>query len=106
MKFELLQVSMSKANAMEADVRRRFPNLPAPQPTRWGYSKTVMQGPKFTNISKGDVEHDLILPYWSLVILAGIPAIFAWQKCRFSLRTLLIATTLVAVGLGAIVLLN
>ena len=41
-----------------------------------------------------------IAPYWALVTLAGI---FARLPFRFSLRSLLIATTLVAVGLGVVV---
>jgi hypothetical protein len=43
------------------------------------------------------------VPYWMLVpsfaILAGAP----WVPRRFSLRTLLITTTLVAVGLGTVI---
>jgi hypothetical protein len=45
-------------------------------------------------------------PYWLLLVLFGCSAVLAgipWIKWRFSLRTLLIATTLVAVGLGVIV---
>jgi hypothetical protein len=46
-----------------------------------------------------------VVPHWFLVLLfttfAALPWI-AWSN-RFTLRTLLIATTLVAVGLGAIV---
>jgi hypothetical protein len=45
----------------------------------------------------------LIMP-----MLIGMPliAVIPWVPTRFSLRTLLIATTLVAVGLGAIVALS
>ena len=43
------------------------------------------------------------VPYWPVVLvcsaLAGVP----WLPARFSLRTLLVATTLVAVVLGMIV---
>jgi hypothetical protein len=50
-----------------------------------------------------DVTRGFIAPYWFptlvLATLAGIP----WIHYRFSLRTLLIAATLVAVILGAIV---
>ena len=42
-------------------------------------------------------------PYWFIVSLVGILAIAPWIRWRFSLRTLLIATTLVAVVLGLIV---
>ncbi len=48
----------------------------------------------------------LAIPYWSMVssfaVLSAISA-FPWLPRRFTLRTLLIATTLVAVGLGVIV---
>ena len=43
------------------------------------------------------------VPYWSLVSLSAVFAYLPWLHWRFSLRTLLIATTLVAVLLGAIV---
>jgi hypothetical protein len=45
------------------------------------------------------------VPHWFLAVLpaAIAAASWTWGKWRFSLRTLLIATTLVAVGLGAIV---
>jgi hypothetical protein len=47
----------------------------------------------------------LVIPIWFLVIVAGAFAIFPWihWSKRFSLRTLLIATTLVAMGLGTII---
>jgi hypothetical protein len=47
-----------------------------------------------------------ILPYWFLVSLSVIFAVGPWirqHRWRFSLRTMLIATTLVAVVLGLIV---
>jgi hypothetical protein len=48
---------------------------------------------------------DLTLPHWFLTLLSVSCAAVAWTrwKRRFSLRTLLIATTLVAVGLALIV---
>ncbi len=49
----------------------------------------------------------LFLPYWLLVLLTGAPDVavgMGWPfGFKFSLRTLLIATTLVAIVLGAIV---
>jgi hypothetical protein len=50
--------------------------------------------------------HGAMFPYWFLVLVFGGLAISPWTtrpKLRFSLRTLLIATTLVAVALGLIV---
>ena len=51
-------------------------------------------------------RHGAMFPYWFLVLVFGGLAISPWTtrpKLRFSLRTLLIATTLVAVVLGMIV---
>ena len=42
-------------------------------------------------------------PYWFLVALGVILAAASWVRWRFTLRTLLIVTTLVAVVLGLIV---
>jgi len=43
------------------------------------------------------------VPHWLLVILSASFAAIAWVRWKFSVRTLLIATTLVAVGLGVVV---
>ena len=45
------------------------------------------------------------LPYWFIVLVTAATAISPWLPWskRFSLRTLLIATTLVAVGMGIVV---
>jgi hypothetical protein len=56
----------------------------------------------------GSVEYDLILPHWFLAVasttLAGVPWL-RWSA-RFSLRTLLVTTTLIAVALGMFVALK
>ena len=46
---------------------------------------------------------DISVPYSFLILLTSMVAVSPWFLWRFSLRTLLIVTTLVAVGLGAIV---
>jgi hypothetical protein len=43
------------------------------------------------------------VPFWFAVALATVLAAAPWLPSRFSLRTLLLATTLVAVGLGVVV---
>ncbi len=43
------------------------------------------------------------MPYWSLTLLTGLLAIAPWLPWHFSLRTLLVATTLFALALGTIV---
>jgi hypothetical protein len=46
-----------------------------------------------------------VMPHWFLLLVSSSAGILPWIRwsTRFSLRTLLIATTLVAVGLGLIV---
>lgn len=43
-----------------------------------------------------------MIPYWSLVLITPLLAIAPWLRWRFSLRTLLIAMTLLAVMLGLV----
>jgi hypothetical protein len=54
---------------------------------------------------RGPASHpwQLWTPHWICTVLAGTLAALPWLRRRFSLRTLLIATTLVAVVLGLIV---
>ena len=47
-----------------------------------------------------------VIPYWSAALLTGTLTAAPWIPRRFSLRTLLIATTLVAMVLGLIVILS
>jgi hypothetical protein len=47
-----------------------------------------------------------VYPIWIFTLLATAFAAAPWIRYRFSLRTLLIATTLVAVGLGLVVALS
>jgi hypothetical protein len=44
----------------------------------------------------------IFVPHWFTVLLSAFLAIAPWLRWRFTLRTLLIATTLVAVVLGLI----
>jgi hypothetical protein len=53
--------------------------------------------------SKNAVSHKIVIPYWSLVCTT-LPLTFVpWIRTRFSLRTILIGMTLVAVALGLVV---
>ena len=45
----------------------------------------------------------LFVPYWFLVLIVTCFVAAPWVAYRFSLRTLLIAMTLIAVGLGAVI---
>jgi hypothetical protein len=48
-------------------------------------------------------EYGVIVPHWFLIILCAVVATLPWIRWRFSVRTLLIAITLVAILLGPIV---
>jgi hypothetical protein len=49
-------------------------------------------------------EEDWVtLPYWFLVGLCAVVAVAPWFRWRFSLRTLLIAMTMVALALGTVI---
>ena len=45
-------------------------------------------------------------PHWALVMFFAMLVALPWIPYRFSLRTLLIATTLVAIGMGAVIYLS
>ena len=55
----------------------------------------------FDDTLKGHIGFDV--PCWLASLVAAIVAAFPWIRRRFSLRTLLIATTVVAVVLGLVV---
>ena len=57
----------------------------------------------FTYDSRPYPFASLSAPHWFVALLAVGISILPWLRWRFSLRTLLIATTLVAVVLGVVV---
>jgi hypothetical protein len=67
------------------------------QRAKWGVG--------FQRLSLGVAGTSVQMPHWLLLLLFGIIAGATWAKrpYRFSLRALLIATMLVAVGLGLVV---
>lgn len=72
------------------------PSLDRPPASYWGSGFFWRSSPNLF----------LRLPHWIAVLVAGIASALPWGgqlRWRFSLRTLLIATTLVAVALGLIV---
>jgi hypothetical protein len=73
--------------------------------TRFGTSVLAVLGGR---VKISMARPDAVLPYWALTLLAAILATVPWLPWskRFSLRALLIATTLVAVGLGMIIYLS
>ena len=61
-------------------------------------------GFSFRSARLADLEIDI--PYWFVVVLAGALGIVAWLPRRFSLRTLLLAATTIAIGLEMLLLLE
>jgi hypothetical protein len=88
---------------------------------RWGYkssgasqvSDSYLRGfGRCDNAIHGAYDYEVLgldkcnvlgVPHWLAVVLTAAIAASVWIRWRFSLRTLLIVMTLVAVGLGAIV---
>ena len=66
-------------------------------------SKSELLFPEISVFQKDDGLILLAVPNWQLVALSVSVATVPWLRWRFSLRTLLIATAVVAVGLGMVV---
>ncbi len=62
------------------------------------YSQLV---PYYDHVANGVVE--LFVPFWIATSVAAISAAAPWLRWHFSLRTLLLATTAIAILLGLIV---
>jgi hypothetical protein len=74
----------------------------AAEESGWKYSSVA--GPPHKLGWKSDAKLLIVpVPYWCPVLLAAALATAPWLTRRFSLRTLLVATTLIAVVLGLIV---
>jgi hypothetical protein len=58
--------------------------------------------PRRLRVTSNETGYQALIPYRFPFILAGILAMTPWIPWRFSLRTMVIATALVAVGLGII----
>jgi hypothetical protein len=73
-----------------------------------GYTSEVFDVWPFGKVIRGFVDRNWSLggqiPFWFAVLVSGALGSAPWLRWRFSLRTLLIGMTLVAVGLGIIVL--
>jgi hypothetical protein len=74
--------------------RKIYRDNPPTQPPNWLGLGVSYQNPPYVT---------LCVPYWLLVLLSTLLTSTPWLRWRFSLRTLLIATTLIAVVLGVIV---
>jgi hypothetical protein len=91
--FSHSALSNAQLEALHAQVGRP----PKKKWHAWKYSKHNYPG--------GSTERDLFLPHWFLVAVVGSIGAIPWiiNARRYSLRTLLITTTLVAVVLGMII---
>lgn len=68
----------------------------------WGGRRNVL---KWFHQAVTPNSAKVLVPYWFPVLLCGLSGIassFPWLRYRFSLRTLLMATTLIAVALGLV----
>jgi hypothetical protein len=73
-------------------------------PVSSGYARSEFEGNlSWECINEGLVLWTLRVPHWALVAACAAFATIPWFPRRFSLRALLIATTLIAVLLGLIV---
>jgi hypothetical protein len=84
------------------------PNFQLPGKWELNHSTTTCRSqlewlfPKSQMLGFGMVSNEVRVPYWFLVLSSAGFATFPWLRWRFSLRTVLVATTLVAVVLGLI----
>jgi hypothetical protein len=60
----------------------------------------------YHNATLPGTDWALVTPYWFWIVVLVIIAVMPWLPWRFGLRTFLIATTLVAVGLGETLIAN
>ncbi len=68
--------------------------------TRYNSGPITDDVTKFWNDSQGISRVHLHTQYWKLLLITATCSVVVWMRFRFSLHTLLIATTLVAVVLG------
>ena len=86
------------------------PNLQSPNIPNTSWSRQSLSVPSFRTQRIVWKLHrlkpngiNIAVPHWFLVLISALLAVAPWARRRFSLQTLLIATTLVAVLLGAMV---
>jgi len=75
-------------------------NLPG---STWLVSRELVRGRLGFNIFANAFDLEITMPHSFLAMSTAFVAALSWLPWQFSLRTLLIAMTLVAVGLGVIV---
>ena len=91
----------SATGVAQLSVRSTPTNYLGHQWTTLPARKDIFISPRFAFRPASNLSY-INAPYWFLILILSTLATVPWIR-RFSLRTLLIATTLVAVGLGLIV---
>jgi hypothetical protein len=101
-------VNLQSGNGQITLVYNDFSDDPSTNLQRWAcsyYSDPRAANPTaryagfhFSNLVKNELSFGA--PHWSLLAIAGFVTVSFWLRKRFSLRTLLIALTLVAMLLG------
>jgi hypothetical protein len=69
----------------------------------WSYGRSLKVQPNEGRFGFGREHEGFFVPHWLLILISATFAVLPWIRqlqYRFSLRTLLMATTLVAVVLG------
>ena len=69
---------------------------------RWGMPEEIRRTGRFKRISLPQSQI-ICFPHWFAATLVACVALLPWPPKRFTLHTLLIATTLIAVLLGSVV---
>jgi len=79
-------------------VNVKRPSLPVPSSRlHLGFYSSSLSDWGYTYANDG-----IVLPYWLCILVLALITVASWFPRRFSLRALLIGTTLVAVVLGLI----
>jgi hypothetical protein len=89
----------------KADGIARVVHIHKSNPDFAWWNRHILQEPSFAlrlnELKPGSIR--LIFPYWFAILITAMASFAPWLPWRFSLRTLLIAATVIAVGLGVIV---
>lgn len=106
--FAVLESVKGRCNAGIAFVKPTHPfelsvqELGVTQDPEWEVGKSIL-GFEWWSSAGGFESAGMLIPHWFLVAVTATCSAIPWINRRFSLRTLLLATTLVAfvLGLGA-----
>jgi len=92
--------ALAQAVQKESYQGRIFRSYPADELTRPASGNAADGFLGFNWERRTKYQTTAIIPLWSLVLITAAASTLPWMRRRFSLRTLLIATTLIAITLG------